>query len=125
MSVESWSSALQGAAEIKTLMQKLDIHETASLVHYAIRRGLNYKNSPPGFPLPRLQSFHSIQMDDSPACLFFLAHYAATSNREHPGLSILGGGSWAHGGNPSLYAVMALCPMRLAGQRKKPKLPPQ
>ena len=33
------------------------------------------------FSLAVCQSFHPIQMDDSPACLFFIAFYAAISNR--------------------------------------------
>jgi len=38
------------------------------------------------------QSFHSIQIDESLACLFFLAVYAATSNRGClPGKTISGG----------------------------------
>ena len=51
----------------------------------------SHSTFPRGFPLALSQSFHSIQMDDSLACLFFLAVYAATSNRGClPGKAISG-----------------------------------
>jgi two-component system response regulator NreC len=48
------------------LMKKLDIHETASLVRYAIRRGLIQARPWKGSPPDRSRSFHSVEMGDSP-----------------------------------------------------------
>jgi hypothetical protein len=67
---------MQSAAEIETLMQKFDLMNRVA--YFAARYGLfQHRNFPTGFPLALPQSFHPSQMDDSPACLFFLAVYAA------------------------------------------------
>jgi hypothetical protein len=71
---------------VRRLKQKLDVHETANLIRSAIRCGLIQSlEVSTSISLTRFRSFHPNQIDDSPACLFFLAHYAGTSNREHSG----------------------------------------
>lgn len=62
-------------------------------------------------------------MDDSPACLFFLTVYAATSNRGCLPARRSRGGSRAHGGNP-VCMVTLQCPMRLVGQGENKRVPP-
>jgi hypothetical protein len=72
--------------DVRRLRQKLDIHETSNLVRYASRCGLIQSlEVSASVSLTRFRSFHSNQIDDSPACLFSLAHYAAASNRGHSG----------------------------------------
>jgi hypothetical protein len=70
------------------------------------------------------QSFHSIQIDESLACLFFLVVYAATSNRGClPGKAVSGGTPCSRG-QPTLHGDAVMSDAFGRTGRKQTRVPP-